>query len=187
MWGEESVVEESMCGITDAVTNSPHESPIIALSRPVGDWPAADRPAELSIETYQGTADQDEWLRIQNELLAERRVSRMWGPAQFHRQLSSRVDWHPDRLLLARVGGDREAVATAVFWMDPSSCRTRLQWLLVRPGFRRRGIARELVAEVGRRARAVGRTELRVETLRAWHGAVGFYTAIGFREVPLRG
>lgn len=58
--------------------------------------------------------------------------------------------------------------------------RAEVSKLLVDPAFRRRGVARALMAELVRRSRALGRTLITLDT-RSGDGAEPLYASLGFR------
>lgn len=55
-----------------------------------------------------------------------------------------------------------------------------IRWLMVDPGARRRGVARQLLAVAERTAQHHGIERLRAETASTWHEAIQFYQAHGF-------
>ena len=64
---------------------------------------------------------------------------------------------------------------------DDGAPRPLLSGLVVEPAYRRRGVARELVSEAEKQARAWGHAELLLYVDDANAAAVRFYDAIGFR------
>lgn len=54
--------------------------------------------------------------------------------------------------------------------------------LVTDPGFRHRGVGRELVLEMARRARRAGCTRLRVRVARSDDAVIGFFEALGFDD-----
>ena len=57
--------------------------------------------------------------------------------------------------------------------------------LVTDPNHRHRGIARQLVLEMSRRARLAGCTRLRVRISRTDDGVVGFFRGLGFEDTHL--
>lgn len=57
--------------------------------------------------------------------------------------------------------------------------------LVTDPNHRHRGVGRELVLEMARRARAAGCVQLRVRVPLTRDGVVGFFRALGFDETHL--
>ncbi len=56
--------------------------------------------------------------------------------------------------------------------------------IYVRPSARRCGAARAIIAELERRARALGYTALRLDTGHRQPEAIALYQAFGYREIP---
>lgn len=56
----------------------------------------------------------------------------------------------------------------------------RVHWLLVHPNFRRRGIARLLMANLEQAAWDAGIRQLSLETHCNWASAVAFYRSMGY-------
>jgi carbonic anhydrase len=85
------------------------------------------------------------------------------------------------RLLLARIDSE-PAGSIALRPLSERSCEAKR--LYVRPLCRGRGVARALLAELVREARAGGYTEMFADTLESMKPALRLYTQIGFSEVP---
>ena len=84
-------------------------------------------------------------------------------------------------LLAAEVDGRLAGTVQLIHDTMPNQPhRAEVSKLLVHPDFRRRGIARALMAELERRARGMGRTLLTLDT-RTGDDAERLYTALGFQ------
>ncbi|HUS18878.1 MAG TPA: GNAT family N-acetyltransferase [Terriglobales bacterium] len=88
------------------------------------------------------------------------------------------------RLLLAEVDGDLAGCA-ALHGFGPAEQRTgEMKRLFVRPGFRGRGVGKELMDSVLAAAREIGYQRVVLDTVRGkMDTAIAMYRAYGFREV----
>jgi GNAT superfamily N-acetyltransferase len=148
--------------------------------------PAAgvEASAAFRVRGFQPPDDLAGWLRLQNEAFGR---PRPWTEGDFLRELASRADWSPERLLVVEQsepprGGkpDGNLLASLYLELPATDPVVRLHWLAVHPKRRRQGLGRLLVGHAtawGRRAR---REWLVAETLEAWPEAMGFYQALGF-------
>lgn len=84
-------------------------------------------------------------------------------------------------VLIAEEAG--EVVGVAVW--QPGVRSAEVLALVTDPNHRHRGVARELVLELARRARAAGCTLLRVRLRKSDDGAVAFFRALGFDDTHL--
>ena len=107
---------------------------------------------------------------------AEAEPSATDDPASLLRLLAS----DPDGLLVAEEDGALVGTAMVVF----DGWRANLYRLAVVPEHRRRGIARALVEEGERRARARGARRFSAIVLAAEAPAVGFWEAAGYQPDP---
>lgn len=88
----------------------------------------------------------------------------------------------PDgRLYLAMAQG-QAAGCIALRRFDAHSGEVKRLW--VRPPFRSRGLARELVMRVLASAREIGYSRLVLDTLSGMTDAIALYRSVGFRDIP---
>jgi putative acetyltransferase len=101
----------------------------------------------------------------------------------FADEISTLRDIYPV-ILLAETDGD---ICGCVMLreLEPGVCEARR--LFVRPGCRRRGVARGLMARLTEEARALAYERMRLVTVTMFPGAVELYESLGFHRVePFR-
>jgi drug/metabolite transporter (DMT)-like permease/GNAT superfamily N-acetyltransferase len=86
------------------------------------------------------------------------------------------------RAFLATVDG---VAAACVLFRDYEPGVAEMRRMYVRPAFRRRGIARLLIAAAETEARTLGYVRLQFVTSPDFEGAVDLYTSEGFEQVPV--
>ena len=89
----------------------------------------------------------------------------------------------PRGALLLMLGETQVAGCVALRPLADAADVAELRRLYVRPGQRRHGYGRALVAEALARARRAGYRALRLETLDAMHEACALYESLGFALV----
>lgn len=72
-------------------------------------------------------------------------------------------------------------------WQAMGHEAAELKRLYVRPAFRGRGIARQLIVAIEEEALAAGRTVIRLETGDYLPAAIALYQSSGYREIPAYG
>ena len=65
-----------------------------------------------------------------------------------------------------------------------ASTLAAVHWLAVLPAWRRRGVARQLMAALEERAWELGHREIFLETHAGWTAAQGFYESLGYQQLP---
>lgn len=88
----------------------------------------------------------------------------------------------PDGCLLLAVDGQQAAGCIALAKLDSGICELRS--LFVRPAYRGRGVARQLVEAALAQAREIGYRHVRLDTLDFMVGAQTLYHSYGFNDIP---
>ena len=68
---------------------------------------------------------------------------------------------------------------------EPGSAKPVVHWLMVHPRWRRRGIAKCLMAHLELAAWNAGHRAIYLETHTAWQAAAEFYSAMGYQPATL--
>jgi GNAT superfamily N-acetyltransferase len=138
----------------------------------------------FEVRTFCDEADVDLWLRIREEsLLGLIAPGRPWTESDFHREFISKPWWRPEHMWFAeRTDPDgRQAVGAVALAIHESPQRVAtIQWLMVRPEYRRRGIGRLLITTLEAAAWDAGCRTVTADTLTAWEAAMRLYQALGY-------
>jgi GNAT superfamily N-acetyltransferase len=149
--------------------------------------PDASVVAGIRVRTIKLPGDVPAWLTLRDRAVAWLKpTARTWAAADFRAEMSGKAWWREDWTWLA-VSEDAQssivgAVTLAVREGAGGSVAV-VHWLLVDPRWRRRGIARLLLARLEEAAWKAGWRELQLETHVNWSEAVAFYQSIGFEPV----
>ncbi|MER5703950.1 GNAT family N-acetyltransferase [Micromonospora sp. NPDC002296] len=92
---------------------------------------------------------------------------------------------HDDIRYLAFVDVDRAVACGGIQELDPRT--GELKRMYVRPAYRGRGIARQLLAVLEELAFQQGYAEIRLETGSYLPAAIGLYTSCGYAPIPVFG
>jgi ribosomal-protein-alanine N-acetyltransferase len=103
-----------------------------------------------------------------------------WSEATLRAELANPLA----RLLVCVVGEPPALVGFALFWLVADE--VHLHQIAVDPGWRRRGLARRLLAALEREGRAAGATLVDLEVRAGNTPARALYAALGFAEVTQR-
>ena len=160
---------------------------VLQLVRRLESCPAVSPPTQWRLRHYAGPSDVDLWLALREAAFADSTIAvRRWTPEDFARELTAKSWWRPEALWFVEsaAGIVPLAVGTATLaWRGSAGGgKPVIHWLAVLPEYRRRGVARLLVAQLERLVWQSGGREVALETHAAWTDAVAFYRAIGYRE-----
>jgi GNAT superfamily N-acetyltransferase len=142
----------------------------------------------IGIRTYQGAEDIPRWLEIRRRSLhGQIAPARPWSEADFRREFLEKPWWRPDWMWFAEEPGSAGAViplgAAALRTMESETpAAGSIQWLLVLPEHRRRGVGRQLIRHLEAAAWDFGCRTVIAETLASWQDAVRFYERLGYRR-----
>lgn len=155
----------------------------------------------FAVRSFDAEADIQHWLELRNQAFAKQRLGvRQWDHEDFVREFFQHWWWQPDRMWLAEIdqgssvvdlgnpgkgSNPRQLIGSVTLAMrgEQDSAKPVVHWLMVHPRWRRRGVARLLMAHLEVAAWDVGHRELWLETHVAWEAAAKFYEALGFRPM----
>lgn len=86
----------------------------------------------------------------------------------------------PRGVILVAFDGERPAGCVALRPLEGNACE--MKRLYVRPAWRGRGVGRLLAGAVVARAREIGYSSMKLDTLATMNEAIGLYRSLGFRE-----
>ena len=152
---------------------------------------------DVSVRTFNGSDDVDQWLALRSAAFAEfDSAGRPWTAADFHREFTAKPWWQPGHMWFASgvlvpdeppgaIGSAISVCGTIALARTgrPPHDRASVAWLMVAPAFRKRGIARTLLATLEAAAWDAGERMLTLETHAAWTAAVRLYESVGYARV----
>lgn len=155
------------------------------LSKQLTERPSEPESSDFQIRTYGGPEDIGPWLELRSAAFARQRVGvRQWTPADFEAEFLGRWWWQPERMWLAESGPEnspqKQVVGAVMLAMrgEGEQARPVVHWLMVHPGWRRRGIARALTTQLEARAWDLGFRQVWLETHAQWAEAAAFYESL---------
>lgn len=167
-------------------------SKILRLFKRLAAPPTPPTVPSATIRTYADLHDADVWLRLHRAALARLTVAGpAWTRAEFAREFTSKSWWSPERMWFAvlEVPGAADAERSALLPAGtitlgrsgrPPHDLATVQWLMVAPEARRRGLGAALLARAERRAWEEGERLLTLETHTDWTDAVRLYRRSGY-------
>lgn len=145
----------------------------------------------VSVRTFNGPDDIDRWLALRSNAFAEfDAVGRPWTAEDFHREFTAKPWWQPERMWFASAASREHerpesvcgTIALARSGRPPHDYAC-VAWLMVAPAYRKRGIARALLATLEAAAWEAGERTLTLETHAAWSAAVRLYESAGYKRI----
>lgn len=139
--------------------------------------------AGVEVRPFEGSRDISGWIDLMRDaFVAADPPMRPWTTADFEKHFLSHADRSPDEIFLA-CDGEYRLIGSVALRVRSGRDRKHIpaiHWLAVRPAWRRRGVARLLVAHLERVCWQRGMREIHLETHTGWHEAARFYEAIGY-------
>ena len=161
---------------------------VLHLSRELEVPPVRLTLPQINVRNYVGPDDIERWLNLRHRAFARQPVGvRQWSHDDFLAEFTDRWWWRPDWMWLAEFAptdsAEPQLIGTVALAMrgEPDNARPVVHWLMVLPGFRRRGIGRLLMDHLEHAAWEAGHRRIWLETHAAWEAAAKFYEARGYR------
>lgn len=140
----------------------------------------------VAIRPIIAPVDVDAWLELREAAFSGLvAVGRRWVRADFEREFAASRVW-----LAVPASRERERLEQQILGavaLGRAGCpphdRPSLQWLMVDPSHRRRGIGAALVALVEQAAWDAGEREVRLETHIDWRDAMRLYERCGYAAI----
>ncbi len=162
---------------------------VVHLYRTLAEPPEMPRLPGVSLRHFAGLSDIATWLELRHRAFAREKVGvRQWQPTDFEVEFLAKPWWSPERLWFAEAETGlpglrtRSAVGTITlaFRGTGETAQPVIHWLAVLPGWRRRGVARLLLAALEKSCWDAGYREIGLETHAAWTAARRFYEQAGY-------
>lgn len=155
---------------------------ILRLSKTLEKEPDMPVLADFQLGKYRSRWDIESWLGLKNTCFSRLgQAERGWTEIDFQREFLQREWWSPERMWFASL---REppwtTVGSATLAAGPRFC---LQWMMVAPEYRCRGIGHAMLGAVETSCWTMGGREIGLETLDEWTDAVRLYRSLGYREL----
>ena len=160
---------------------------VLQLVRQLTCRPTAPPVAGVRLRTFGQAGDVERWLELRHRAFARQRVGvRTWTEQDFAAEFLTKSWWLPERLWFAETAapsGTPCTVGTVTLARrgDGAASRPVVHWLAVLPEWRRRGVARLLMAELEAAAWDAGHCTLYLETHAGWTAAAKLYEELGYR------
>lgn len=162
---------------------------VLHLYRTLTEPPEIPRLPGVELRHFQGPNDVPVWLDIRHRAFAREKVGvRQWTAADFKAEFLAKPWWSPERMWFAEgAGGPANSTAptaigtiTLAFRSAGVEAQPVIHWLAVSPAWRRRGVARLLLAMLEKTCWDAGYREVGLETHAGWTAAVRFYEQAGY-------
>lgn len=164
---------------------------VLHLYRTLSEPPAKPRLSGVALRHFAGPNDVAAWLEIRHRAFAREKVGvRQWTAADFEAEFLSKPWWSPERMWFAEaemglsglLAPSPVGTITLAFRGSGPEAQPVIHWLAVLPPWRRRGVARLLLAALEKACWDAGYREVGLETHAGWTAAASFYEQAGYRE-----
>lgn len=156
---------------------------VVQLTRRLDARPQPIAVPGIRLRNYEGRADIPLWLELRRRAFARQKLGvGNWEVRDFEREFLEKPWWQPHAMWFAVAEPGDVVVATITLarrGVGPAA-KPVVHWLAVAPGFRRRGIARLLVATLEATAWDAGQRQIWLETHERWAEAAQLYRAMGY-------
>lgn len=152
-------------------------------------------PGGVRLRHFTGPIDAAVWLEIRHRAFAREKVGvRQWTATDFEAEFLSKPWWSPERMWFAEAAPGLTGLPspapigtiTLAFRGAGPEAQPVIHWLAVLPSWRRRGVARLLLAALEKTCWDAGYREVGLETHAGWTAALRFYEQAGY-GLPARG
>ena len=161
-------------------------SKIVHLQKRLSDRPIVEIMPDVTIRPFNSPGDVDAWLRLRDAAMAGLIArGRPWTNDDFRREFAASRLWVAEPVSRERQRPEEEligAVALGRAGIAPHE-RASLQWLMVAPAHRRRGVGKALITTVEQAAWDAGDRRLSLETHLDWRDAIRLYERCGYSPV----
>ena len=173
-----------------------HLSNIIRLRKTLNSVLEPKEVPGITVRPFAGPDDVAGWLELRTAAFADLvAAGRPWTAEDFHREFTAKHWWSPDAMFLATSTASRErqrpesktppitpilGAVTLGRTGRPPHDSASVQWLMVHPAHRRRGIAQLLLGTLEAEAWRRGERALTLETHASWNAAIELYRKAGY-------
>lgn len=158
---------------------------VLQLTRRLAERPSAVEVPGVRLRHFEGPADIGHWLELRRRAFARQKLGvGNWHEKDFEREFLEKPWWQPSAMWFAVAEPGEAVVATVTLarrGAGPTS-KPVVHWLAVAPGFRRRGIARLLVATLEATVWDAGGRQIWLETHESWKEAGHLYRTLGYEK-----
>ena len=158
---------------------------VVHLIKLLQSRPESPAPQGIRVRAFGSDADIAAWLAIRNQAFAGQTAgTRPWTENDFRREFLDKPGWRPEWMWFAEPLEAKTPQPVGVVAMTLAQIgqtpAVNVCWLAVLPEWRRRGVARQLMAALEIAAWDAGRPLVRVETRSDWTAAMQFYRSLGY-------
>jgi GNAT superfamily N-acetyltransferase len=163
---------------------------VLHYSKRLSERPTPGALPGIELRFFQGPSDVPVWLELRHRAFARATPGILhWDRSDFASEFLEKPWWSPERIWFATTPDDASGAQMAVGTValaDRGIGATALpavHWLAVLPTWRRRGVARLLVAALEERCWQQGQREIFLETHESWTAARRLYEELGYRQI----